>query len=615
MSRFIPTTVTSDTASGAAVNINSNFASLAALIDLLLMRDGSAPNSMLADLDLNHFNIRNVGAPTDPNDAVRLTDLQASLQSLGQSSVSVKTFGAVGDGVTDDHTAFQNALNYGVGVIKVPTGRYRLSATITIPSGVFLVSDGPTVAGSAGSGGSASFGGTELLFDNGVAVCVEVGGTDNNTAGLCGLTIRRAGSNLAGSIGVRVNSVQMGVLQDVYCHNHSIGFDFKATGTGGIALWLNRVFSAAISDAHWVVDGWPELRASHCRFGNNGVIDTNCNAYIRIQGGGAGSGSGPNTITLDNCQFNQGNNAVVDKLIDISNIAKAGGIVSTIRLTDCYAESYNTGISTDATVLNLRRLSLKGCTFNSSINGTLTNPVHFSLNAATAINEWEIVGNEWFGSDVTITTRTINGLSISNNRFGCPVSITATDTSNSTATLTGNTYASGGLTLAGGNAWFALSCVGDVMQSGTTLTNTAGPAKNVTINVPGQSLRSWTPVLNFGGASTGITYSLQSATCQVLGNLVVCEFRIILTSKGSATGICTITGVPAPYNTNVYQTGGGGMVMATNALTGITGPIMAQYGSNSAIKLVAQNATATAALTDANFTNTSEVGGHIVFFL
>ena len=59
--------------------------------------------------------------------------------------VSVKQFGARGDSSTDDTTAIQNAINamssYG-GVVYVPTGQYKTTATILMSSGVSLIGDG-----------------------------------------------------------------------------------------------------------------------------------------------------------------------------------------------------------------------------------------------------------------------------------------------------------------------------------------------------------------------------------------------------------------------------------------------------------------------------------------
>ena len=55
---------------------------------------------------------------------------------------------------------------------------------------------------------------------------------------------------------------------------------------------------------------------------------------------------------------------------------------------------------------------------------------------------------------------------------------------------------------------------------------------------------TWTPVLKFGGATTGITYSTQNGSYIKVGKNVFITLYILLSSKGSATGIASITGLP-----------------------------------------------------------------------
>lgn len=56
--------------------------------------------------------------------------------------VSVKDFGAVGDGVADDRAAFVAACTVGAGEVHVPPGTYRLGDTVTVPAGVTILGAG-----------------------------------------------------------------------------------------------------------------------------------------------------------------------------------------------------------------------------------------------------------------------------------------------------------------------------------------------------------------------------------------------------------------------------------------------------------------------------------------
>jgi hypothetical protein len=58
------------------------------------------------------------------------------------------------------------------------------------------------------------------------------------------------------------------------------------------------------------------------------------------------------------------------------------------------------------------------------------------------------------------------------------------------------------------------------------------------------NLLNWTPTLEIGGASTGITYSNQIGKYTVVGRVVNFECYISLTNKGSLTGNVAIAGLP-----------------------------------------------------------------------
>lgn len=112
---------------------------------------------------------------------------------------------------------------------------------------------------------------------------------------------------------------------------------------------------------------------------------------------------------------------------------------------------------------------------------------------------------------------------------------------------------------------------------------------------------SFTPVLKFGGATTGITYGTQVGKYITFGPIVFFEVQIILTSKGSAVGAATITGAPGTPSANAVLSQFG------DALS-FTGSLQSKIVSGaSTIFLYALGSGVAGAMQESNFTNTSEM--------
>ncbi|HNT78544.1 MAG TPA: hypothetical protein PKH77_26335 [Anaerolineae bacterium] len=112
----------------------------------------------------------------------------------------------------------------------------------------------------------------------------------------------------------------------------------------------------------------------------------------------------------------------------------------------------------------------------------------------------------------------------------------------------------------------------------------------------------WTPSIAFGGASTGIAYTLQHGLYTRVSNLCFIEVDLRLSAKGSSTGTATISGLPFPADANRNI----GWVRWTNMATSFIS-LYALTGANSA-SLTLQGLTAAAvsyggALYDTNFNN------------
>jgi len=76
---------------GTTVKINSNNTAIEAALENTLSRDGTGPNQMEANLDMNGYKVSNLAAPTASTDAARLIDItggytfQAAPSPVGQS--------------------------------------------------------------------------------------------------------------------------------------------------------------------------------------------------------------------------------------------------------------------------------------------------------------------------------------------------------------------------------------------------------------------------------------------------------------------------------------------------------------------------------------------------
>ncbi len=117
---------------------------------------------------------------------------------------------------------------------------------------------------------------------------------------------------------------------------------------------------------------------------------------------------------------------------------------------------------------------------------------------------------------------------------------------------------------------------------------------------------AWTPVLDFGGGTTGITYGVQSGTYSRIGCVIFYRFHILLTSKGSSAGVVHITGLPTNAATNNGVNIGHFSIITTNTAeyTSIGGTILT---GSPTINLTqgAIDGSAVQPLTDGEFGNTT----------
>jgi len=120
---------------------------------------------------------------------------------------------------------------------------------------------------------------------------------------------------------------------------------------------------------------------------------------------------------------------------------------------------------------------------------------------------------------------------------------------------------------------------------------------------------TFTPVLEFGGASVGITYALQAGKYTRIGNVVTIAVIILLSSKGTSTGNATVTGLPVAADPTGTQTS---TFYATN-LTASVPSVLISPGTTLLVRSLASGGAATS-LTNAEFVNSTTISINMSYF-
>lgn len=115
----------------------------------------------------------------------------------------------------------------------------------------------------------------------------------------------------------------------------------------------------------------------------------------------------------------------------------------------------------------------------------------------------------------------------------------------------------------------------------------------------------WTPILNFGGGTTGITYTFQFGEYYQESQGTRVNFQIQLSSKGSSTGNAGLNFPFTFFQLGVVTYNYAATILASSMNT-ITGIVQLVGTSNTNTCFFIQLASGTPSiLTDANFRNTS----------
>ena len=143
-----------------------------------------------------------------------------TVESRLQDYVSVKDFGAVGDGVTDDTAAIQAAFNSGATTVVLTAATFKITDTVTLPNNVNI-----------------DFDGGELLYSGTRdRVAFQVGTTTGNAGSVFvqNVSVRSATIDWSNTayIGVRICSARRANVNIIMSTGFTIGFECYSNGGG-----------------------------------------------------------------------------------------------------------------------------------------------------------------------------------------------------------------------------------------------------------------------------------------------------------------------------------------------------------------------------------------------
>lgn len=141
-----------------------------------------------------------------------------------------------------------------------------------------------------------------------------------------------------------------------------------------------------------------------------------------------------------------------------------------------------------------------------------------------------------------------------------------------------------------------------------------------TLSIGGNTLATtaaattWTPNLTFGGAAVGVTYTTQTGSYLVLGSLVICNFFIQLSNKGSSTGSVLLNNLPFTVASISGNFGAVSPCLVTSMTSVGAGVLIEAVATSTTANIVTPTSTSFTTLSDTNFSNTSVIEGTLIYF-
>lgn len=480
--------------------------------------------------------------------------------------VSVKDFGAVGNGIADDASAIQRAINAlpsSGGIVLFPAGTYLVSATQTI---------------------------------SGTPCHIVVSGRQN--VYLCGYGAIIQSTLTAPTIGNLGDVFRISSSSNIVIEGFTVTTQFtRAIGSGSPsdfgcnAVTIDTSGGAAqnfsMRDVR-VLSGMSLLRVLPAAARMRNIIAENCTVDVGYYG--VNFQDNGDNARIENLRTNRilRSYFVYGVSNHVVNYTSTGQDAS---FHDCLISSNPGTVTDDITV----RASIESSTSTDSL-------VALSSFATTATPTYGIIRNISLNVNDLTSTASSFSVTLYNYLDGVSQSGAIAQTCFDNISISGNIR--NDVVMNATQSPRGLMNL-DELRIGTTATVVdSGVWANGFYNGTDQ-VGVWTPTLRCGGASVGFVQATSIGRFIKRGRMVWFHGEILLSTKGSSTGGVTIAGLPF---TNLNGNFTPIACVGHSGMSGLGGAIVGYVESNNTfVSLGTQAATGIQAITDTSLTNTSRL--------
>lgn len=272
----------------AVDTINDNSAILEDAFDRVLFRDGTAPNNMNADLDMNSHKILNLPAPRSPLEPARLKDIgdaqTAADEAAASAAAAAASASSASSSASSASTSATNASNSATAAAGSATSASGSATTATTQAGIATTQAGIATTQAGNASTSATNAGNSATAAAGSATTASTAATNaGNSATAAGTSATNAANSATAAATSATNAATtLATFQDEYLGPHATDPTVDTSGNplnAGDLYWNTSTNALKVYNGSAWVSYNPSVGSVSSVFGRTGAVVSATNDY------------------------------------------------------------------------------------------------------------------------------------------------------------------------------------------------------------------------------------------------------------------------------------------------------------------------------------------------